>query len=93
MTGKEKRSLGRGLSALLGEGAEPALAMKPAAPLSHAPVGSRPIKPEVEVTGCPALVIHCAPFHRAEVRLRLNGKRHVSVKSPECNSVARRRNP
>ena len=58
---------GVGLAFAFGGGAEPALAMKPAAPPSHAPVGPRPIKPEVEVTGCPALVIHCVPFHRAEV--------------------------
>jgi hypothetical protein len=60
-----------GLALALGQWTEPALAMIPATPPVHAPVGPRPIKPDVEVTGCPALVIHCLPFHRAEVRVRL----------------------
>jgi hypothetical protein len=41
--------------------------MKAAATPIRSAIGPRPIKPEVEVTGCPALVIHRVPFHRAEV--------------------------
>ena len=70
---------GVGFAPALGRLGRPALAIIAAATPMRPAVGPRPIKPEVEVTGCPALVIHFVPFHRAEVSLQLHGKRHVAT--------------